>query len=441
MKKATYFLATIGIAVFAITMILFPAVGAIAGGGAVLANIIAPGAITSQDIETNAPGHLMRDIDKFITKVRPDQYPLTSFIDGIGNKRTAISEKVEYETLVFRGRETLVDGAYSAASSQNAQITVDDASIFGVDDQVRFPSVNGSDSKPLVCKVVAVDRTNDTINITALNGGGGSGQEVPAIADNSVVNRLGNNKHELASQTEVVTALPTQDFNYCGIEMALLKQSKVAAKRKAYSGLSYEDKWMMELYNFKTSREANGLYGAKKKSLDPVTGLYHYHADGITRMITQTAEYGPGSGVKTISLADIANMLEVGFASNAGSEKRLLLCGKEVITALSQITLSREIGSMESETVFGVKVNTLHSHFGDVYIKHSKTMDANGDSAAAYLIDMAYVRKHEFEPMTIEKIDPDKAGIERVQNALRITENCCLTATYGDTHLKWIVQP
>jgi hypothetical protein len=433
MKKGLYFLMTFGIAALVITMILFPVVGAIAGGSTLA--VISTGTITSLGIDTAAPNHLERDISKFITKERPDEFPLSTFIDSIRKPYKVHAEKVEYETLVYRGRETANNGLYTGVNSQNAALTVDDGTIFAVDDHVRFPSVNGADSLPLVCKVVAV--SGNTVNVTALNGGGASGQEVPTIADDAVMNRLGNGKTETASQTGIITSLPTQAFNYCGIEMALLEQSKVAAQRRAYSGLTYNDKWNMEIYNFKTSREANGLYGVKKKSLDPVTGDYTYHADGITRMITQSIEYGPGSSVRTISLADIASMLELGFAANAGSEKRLLLCGKGVITALSQITLNREIGTMESQTVHGVKVNTLHSHFGDVYIKHSKTLDANGDANSAYLIDMGYVFKHTLEPMKIEKLDPDSAGIRRVQNSLRIIENSCFTATYGATHLKW----
>lgn len=445
MKKSIFLTLSVFAVILAVTTMIFPAVGGAIGGGAIItASIVSPGAITQDAVDTAAPNHTERSVSKWITKQRPDEFPLSTFIDSIRKPEQVRASKVEYETVTYRGRSTALTSTFTqvtGSADENAAYAVTDATIFGVDDLIKVQGIAGHDGNDMVVKVVAVN-SSTSINVTAINGQTvGDFQRVKTTASGTVISRLGNAKDELAAQTAVITPYPALDFNYCETQMALLKRSKLSARHRAYSGYNYNQQWDQEIYNFKSSREASGLYGVKSKIVDPVTNKPIYTADGVTNKITKSVDFGTGSGAMDVDIADVANMLEEAFAANAGSKKRMLLLGKELNTAISQLPLTRDVGPKTKEVIHGVTVEVLHSSFGEVYLVPNKTLDQQGDSQVGYVLDLGNIYKHELEPMSIEKIDPDKAGIERVQDAMRIVETSCLTTRYPDTHLKWKPAP
>ena len=432
--------------IIAITAIIFP--GAAEAGGAILGALtITPGAVTAEDTKTLAPGHLKRSISQIVTEEKPDDFPLDTMLRGIRASEIVDNVKVEFETVTYRGREdtitsfTALTGTGDADSS--VAIVVGNIDIWGVDDGVYFPnSITGTvGSKPMRGHVVAVTPATNTITVTAVNGRASTSpagfQNLVDLTNADPIKRMGTAKSELASITDVVAELPRQEFNYCQTEMVYIKRSKISAKHKSYSGYNYNDMVRQQIYNLRTALETTGMYGAKGRIVQTSTNEIIYRAGGITHDITQTLEFGSGSSAVDPTLAEVMALLELGFAGNSGSEKRLLLCGKELITGLSLITVVREIGPVEKMVIHGVSVDVLHSKFGDVYIKHSKVMDEFGDTGVGYLLDLDNIYKHDLEPMTRDLLDPDKAGTERVRDAVRILETCCVTLRYPATHVKW----
>lgn len=414
------------------------------GSGALLASVPVAGTPTYEQRVDNAPDVVERDISKVVTEIKPDDYPLDTMLRNIRNAETAKNVKVEYDTVKYRERLATVTVTFTAsvtpADNESVDLTVGttDVKIFGVDDTIIIQTINGSDSKPLRLHVSTVNRSAGTITVSALNGAGSEGLQVPTIASTTKLYRMGTAKDELASITDIVTQLPTQDYNYTQIHMCFLEQSQVDALVNNYSGYSHKDKMLQEVYNMRSSLEATNIFGYRKKFIDPVDGSkVKYHADGVVNKITQTKDYDNSDAETPITIANVLDLLEQTFSSNAGSERRLLLAGKKVLTGLQKIPVSREIGSMEVNVQHGVKVRTLESNYGLLDIKHSKMLDQMGWEEKAIVLDLDQVRKHDLESMKVDDLDPDKSGTRRVKNAKRILENSCITLRYPETHLIW----
>jgi len=413
------------------------------GSGALLANVPVAGTPTFEQRKENAPTIIERDISKVVTEIKPDDYPLDTMLRSIREAEKASNVKVEYDTVKYRERLATVTVTFTAsatpANNESIDLTVGatDVKIFGADDTIIVQTINGSDSKPLRLHVSSVNRSAGTIKVSALNGAGTQGLQVPTIASGTKLYRMGTAKDELASQTDIISQLPTQDFNFCQIHMAFLEQSHVDALINNYSGYNHSDKWMQEIYNFRSSLEATNLFGYRKEFIDPEDDKKKYHADGVVNRMTVTQDYDNTNAATPITIANVLDLLEKTFSSNAGSERRLLLAGRKVITNLQKIPVSREIGAMEVNVVHGVTVKTLESNFGLLDMKHSKMLDQMGWENRALVLDLAQIRKHDLESMNIANLKPDEAGLRRVKNSKRLLENSCITVRYPETHVIW----
>lgn len=415
--------------------------GATGGGGVLLGEVAVIGTPTSRGTKESAPDHQERDISTAVTEMKPDEFPLDTMLRKIRTSESAKNEKVEYESVKYRERVSQTSVTFTANAdvnlNDNVELTVTDVKIWGVDDTAFFPSVYGANDQELRVHVIAVDRATNKIRISALNGTGTTGQGVPTIPSGSTMCRMGTAKDEIASTTDIITQLPAQDFNFCQIHMCFLEQSVVNSLIKSYSGYSHKDKMVQEIYNMRSSMEATNLFGFKKDFIDPIDGKKKYHSDGIISKIQKKKEYSGTDASAPIQIADVLDLLEETFSQNAGSERRLLLAGKKVITNLQKIPLTREIGNMEINVQHGVSVKSLESNFGMLDIKHSKMLDAFGWEEKALVLDLSQIRKHDLEKMKVESLDPDKAGQRRVKDSKRILENSCITLRYPDTHLIW----
>lgn len=440
MKKAIVYTLGIVSAVVAVTLMLFPALGS---AGVVEATTLAAGAVKTSDIQTKDPDLLMREVSSKITLIKPDQFPLDTIMRKISTPKIVKNVKVEFESFEYRGRTSALTAAFTAAGSDadmSAALTVDDSSIWRKDDDIHVPDVL-SGGEELSLHVVSVDSPTQ-ITVTAVNGGAdGSGngtfQRVPTIPDTTELHRLGNAKTEMDSTTDIHANIPTRDYNYTQIHMCLLMRSQLSAKHKAYSGFDYKRQLEASIYDMRSGLESSHLYGRRGQIYVPNQTDPTYKAGGILKGITKGLTYGTGGGSVDPTVLDVAKMLETTFADNSGDEKRLMLCGKGLITALTTMTFDKQVGSMESSVIFGLKVVKLVSPFGEIYLKHHKLLDQNGDQNTGYVIDLKNVVKNDLEKLHRTKLELDKAGQQRVQDATRMLENSCLTIAYPDTHLKW----
>lgn len=418
------------------------------GGGGMLANVALAGEPVTFDKSDSITGgtHKERHISEVVTMMRPDEFPLDTMIRQVRKAEEAKNVKVEYETVQLRKRQDTVTEPFTAAgdaTDQNVLLTVANIGIWGLHDTLIVPSVLGWDGNPMGLLVIEVKRSDNQIRVTALNGASEANfQRVKSIGDNAEIKRIGVAKYETDSVTDVVTQFPTQDYNYTQIQMAYLEQSKVNAVIQAYSKYGYKDLVYQELYNFRSSCNHTNWFGTRAKVINPITSKPHYTAGGIWNKITKKTLFNAGGGgTVTITLADILTLLKDTFSDNAGSSKRILFAGDQLILGIQNVTFDKNMMSKETEIVHGVMCTKLVSDFGVLYIKHEKAFDQVGYNKYGAVIDLEHVFKHDLEAMKKEAIDPDKSGEKRVQDAFRLLENSCLTLRYPDVHRKWEPDP
>ena len=417
-------------------------VGLGGSGGAMLANTTIVGTQTREKTQTSSPNHIKRDVSTVVTEMRPDEFPLDTMLRNIRKAERAKELKVEFETVKYRERVATVDTTFTAAGTdadELADIVMTSVDIFGVHDSIDVKSINGADSKSLRLLVLAINRSTKTLTVTAVNSPT-SGQRVPTIAAGTEFFRMGTAKDELASTTDVVNQEPTLDFNYCQTHMAFLEESVIRSLLKSESGYSQRDKFVQQIYDMRSSLEATNLYGIKGKVLDKSkNNEAHYLSDGLNAKIQNEVTFeGNDTTSEAITKKDITKLLEMCFSGNAGSESRLLLSGGKLIKHLQDVGLEKQIGPTQIKVVHGVTVQQLETNFGVLNIKHSKMMDQRGDNEVGFVIDLKHVYKHDFEKMNKKDIDPDKAGLRRVKNAVRILETSCITTRYEDVHFRWV---
>jgi hypothetical protein len=409
--------------------------------GVVLANTAIPGTQTFEKTDAASPGHIKRSVSQVVTEIRPDAYPLDTMLRNIRQSEKIANVKHEYETVKYRERVSALTAGFTAAGAagdETVVLTINNVRIWAVDDTAYVPTINGASSQPLRLLVMAVNRALNQITVTAINSPTADTQRVPTIANNTKLYRMGNAKNELDSITDIIAMEPTQEFNFCQIQMAFLEESVLSSLMTTESGYDYKDKYLQQIYDMRSSCEFTHLYGKRSKTINKITDKTHYTADGIRAKITNTHTFvGNATTVEAISKKDVTSLLEKVFSGNDGSEERLLLGGSTLIRHLQNISLNKEIGPTEIKAVHGVKVQRLETDFGVLNIKHSKAMDEFGDSEVGLVLDLKHIYKHDLEKLSTEKLDPDKAGLRRVKNAYRMLENSCVTTRYPDVHYVW----
>lgn len=427
----TYMKAGLAILAFGLVIAL-PTLGfaAVLGGGAIsyAANIAGP--LSVDKIDTADPNHLLDSVSKFVTKQKPADYFLDTVIRSIGNKEQAIHPEHKYDEVVYRGWSTTSSSAFNAvggAADEQAVIPVTDASLFTEGQTVRLGGILNGSSQEIRGLVLA--KTSSSITVAALNGD--TGLRVPDVANGTTIYRQSTAKNELSAQHDVITVNPTQDENYCQLRQCQIERSVMSARTKSKSGYNYNDRKMEVIWQFRSENEADDLFGVKKKATRPDNSEIVYSAEGIIPKISQTINFGTGSGAVDPSLNDIVDIMTQVFAPNSGSEVRYLFGGKNFIAGLSKIDkYDRNLQNVGSEIVHGVNVTALESPFGKVYVKHSKTLDQQGWADNGLILDFDHIVKAELEPMIATPLNLNNTGVRRVQDAVRIDENYCLTPRY-----------
>jgi hypothetical protein len=442
MKKVSNYriLAVFAVAIIALVGIVFPEYGAeaisflglggAAAGGTVFALFTGPATIANA--ETLSPDHLTRFVSKMVVERKASDLPLDTILRNIRKAENTNSHKVEYEEVTYRPFTDTI-GTGTAGGSNSEDLVMTNGSMWAVDDIIRVPSLTGNDSNELNLLVTAV--SGNTVTVTAINA---ASQTVPAIGTVAVY-RGGNAKTELDAQTTVKYALPTNLYNFCQYQSQQLEHSTHEARRRAYSGYSYKDKADQAIFDFKSKCEAQHMFGVRGEST--VGTDKHYTAAGAYNTISNAKTFGTGSGAVDPSLNDILELAETAFAGNAGSKEKVMFAGKQVITGLSKIDkYNRDISFNQSEIYHGVDVKKLCSTFGDIRVVHSRTMDVQGKSDEAMVLDMEYFLKHDFVPLTATTLELKKSGTRNVQDAIFWEETSCTTLRYAGSegvHVLW----
>ena len=187
------------------------------------------------------------------------------------------------------------------------------------------------------------------------------------------------------------------------------------------------------------SQENTFLFGVKNKIYHPTkNGMATWFTGGIWYMAGKDIEVGEWNEAKKCAvvtddnLVDITKDLFVG--TGIGNKRKILLCGSEMLSALSKIN-SEKFRLKDSVEVWNLKFKSWDTDFGEVLTIHHELFDANGMSDCGFAMDPEYLTKKTHVSWSRNILDLKKAGI-RNTDAVVIQEVACLYLRYAKAHAR-----
>lgn len=432
------------------------------------------GGIDEQTVRTEQPGLDMEDVSKMVTWMNPSKTPIDTIlrevresekIESMIKRYYSVASKALYDipdqTASGDGTSASVPAksyTYSSgAGLKSIYVAVTNEAIWSVKDTCLMrdltltcdasgnPVVGGSSSTIVADVAFRVDaksgsvlRLQPTSGWLGINSGGVDNSKafvVPTFADTTKLYRMGRAMHEKDASTTAFGIIPDYDEQYCQSFMAQVEESVWQRMTKKEVPFNFSDYERQNIYDMRAVQEMSFLWGAKgwTTSLEKSTEKI-YTTQGIIRDITKKVTYGTGGTNRSVSFADIVDMCKSVFVGNSGSDERFLFAGADLIGALHSVeTIQKQINGKAPVTKWGIKFTEIVTNFGMLYINHHPLMTATGWSEKGVILDFEHIRKHDFIPMQVKKLDLITPGTSNV-DATVLNEVSCLTLAYPDCH-------
>lgn len=379
------------------------------------------------------PGHLAEDISKFVTMIAPDDFALDTLIREAGQSQKATDLIVNFEEVTFRGHEDQVSTTFTASGDSDLEdkfidLAVANPTLWAKSETIYIPTILVS-GKPLQLRIDSIN-ANGTLKVTAINT---TANVVPTIASGTVLRRSANAVGELKARGENKTLVPTNRWNYIQRYTAEVSEGYIRSMLDAKTDFSIKDQNYIRMYDFRTGHAKSGYFGVKAKvpSLDESEDILYQ--EGIYHQLTKNLDWTSAGGITNNLWIDWCNLL---FADNNGSSDRYVFAGRNLIAAISKIpSVEKQLDAQQVEIVAGVKLNKVDTMFGTLYIKHDKVFDVMGHANDGVALDLEYIIKRPFMPLTSRELDLRGSGQSNV-NATFIEEMYCLETRHLQTHAK-----
>ena len=440
-------LAFVLVAIVATNLMVGAAGVTMAVGTAVTGAADGTGTVTTTKVKAGSADLDQDYVSKLVTEMRPSITPLDTIMRQIRKATPIKSWKTEYYAVDARPLYDTVNTAYTKAGDGNTStdLKVNNISMWVADDTVMVKGITGVDSKDLVCFIISKDASASTIKIQPLNGTAGSGTTadmmiIPAtIPVNTVLVRLGSCKHELDAQTSPYAILPAKAYNFVQRFMAQVEEStfqKIHQKEVDWGFTDYE---AQNIFDMKATMEQSFLFGVRAQFTDLVNSKERFSTGGITRFITKAVEYGLGGTDRTIDNAWFVDATKSIFQGNSGSEARYLFGGNGLMANLMKVdTVIKQIQGKQTMVKWGLTFKEIETNFGLLRFFHHPGLDQAGWNDNGIVLDLAFIEKHNFKPLSSKKLDLIESG-QRNADAVVIEETCGVVTRYPDTHA--IIRP
>lgn len=387
--------------------------------------------LTTDVAEEAAPGLVTSAIDAAIVKIRPMATPLDQ-ISRMGHVRSVDSMVVDYYSVDSRPGSThlrRVTEATDAPEGYKAYIVQPDTpGCLDVTDTFITGSLTPDpDSDAPEDAVGYVAAKSDTGNLTVYL------PEEMSIAEDDVLIRMGRAATQLDVQSPQFSALPIKSTNFCQIFKMQIEQSIVMKLSHKEIGWDFNDQQESAIYDMRLGMEKQFLFGRKAKFYDKLKGENVMLTGGIWHQTQKNIRVSLGK----FGADALVDMLRAAFTDNAGSRRKVLIAGSDLIAAINKIEHTHIITARDQVTAWGIDFSELQSKFGKLYVVYSDVFDLMGMPGNGMIIDPEYIQKHIFIPFNAESIDLRGSG-QRNSEALVLTEASCLTLRYPEAHARII---
>lgn len=381
--------------------------------------------LTTENASQASPSLLTNAIDQAIVKVRPMATPLDQ-ISRMGNVRPVDSMEVDYYSVDIREAH---DKIISALKMRNVEGTDETLLSITVEHPARFEVTDTftlADDVNSAMFYVLEKSSDGTLTCAVL------GNE-PMAADGKEIIRMGRAATQLDVQTPQFSALPTKNTNLCQIFKMQVEQSVVMKLSHKEIGWNFSDQQEAAVYDMRMGMEKQFLFGKKGKIYD------HLKQETVTFTggIWQQAGKEIPVTLKNFDQKALVDMLCAAFSENSGSRRKVLIAGRDLISALNKLDHTHVITARDQVTAWGIDFSELQSKFGKLYVIYSDIFDSMGMPGNGIIIDPEYIQKHVFIPFTADTLDLRGSG-QRNTEATVLTEASCLTLRYPEAHARVI---
>lgn len=407
------------------------------------------GPLTTDIAREGSPDLLLNEIDQQIVKIRPMATPIDQLSRCAGSKHAG-SMTVDYYNVDTKPTTAKIKTEYKepeagsiAEEASRVKLMTTNDEIFDTSDTILVQGVNGYEadgtefsSKDLVIYVVSRDE-NGGIYAMPVNGKtvGNYRNCMPSIPQGATLIRMGRAASELDVMSPQFEALPQKAQNNCQIFKMQVEQStlqKIANKEVDWDMSDQEE---AAIYDMRLGMEKSFLFGVKNKLWDPVKKENIMLTGGIWSQAGKTFNYDDAS----LNQDAIIDMMREAFTGNAGSKRKILIGGSQLIGRLNKLDYTKVVTAGESVVKWGIDFSELRSKFGTLYVLLSEVFDEVGMADNGMIIDPEYLQKYCHIPFSSESLDLKASG-QRNVDALVLTEASCLVLRYPKAHMRIVMQ-
>ncbi len=402
------------------------------------------GPLTLDAVQESGNGLLLNEIDKQIVKIRPMATPIDQLSRCAGAKSSG-SMVVDYYNVDTKETCTETVDDYDEPNANTvtendmrAVINTMNNDVFDVSDTILVPEVYGYDergvnetSDSLVLYVMSKNE-DGTLVVMAANGKKVGDVEgcVPSIPVGTKLIRMGRAATELDVQSPQFEAMPKKAQNHCQIFKMQIEQSTLQKIANKEVGWTMSDQEEAAIYDMRLGMEKSFLFGVKRKIYDfkkkewvlLTGGVWHQAGKDFVLDIAKKEEA-------------VIDMMRNAFTGNAGSKRKILIGGSQLIGELNKLSFTRVVANTETTTKWGIDFSEISSKFGRLYVLLSEVFDDCGMDGCGLIIDPDYIQKYSHLPFGTEALDLKSAGV-RNTDALVITEASCLVLRYPKAHMR-----
>lgn len=288
----------------------------------------------------------------------------------------------------------------------------------------------------LVLFVNEVNTGTNTVSVVSVSNDGA--EDIPAIAIDDQLTRMGTANSELEVKRDAVMQSPVSDYNYAQKFITSVVYSNWLMMTQLFTNYSFSLITNLALQDFRYGQEFSFMFGVRSRfSVTPPSGGSEtiIATGGLTQYIDQTIEYGTGGGNTTITETDIVDFTKQMRVGNNGSDTRYLFAGSELISSLNKGVMSDSTRFVQKEydTVYGLSFTVLYSFFGTINVMYAPLMDQTDYRDRGFLLDMQFVDKFVFQPFRQTQVDLWKLRESDAQS-IDMVETCGLVVRNIDTH-------
>jgi hypothetical protein len=415
--------------------------GSLMGGEGVIwavagaATIVTAEPVTTTNAATASADLDIPKLDKAITIMRPDLYPLDTLLRSVGGAERINAWKYEWYATDYRGyTDTLKNEFDKDASSTGVHtLYVTNIHFWTVHDTGLIPDYTDDDGGPIMFLVIA--KSTSASSLTVIPAGITTGT-IPDMAAGTTLVRMGVAKNELDAQTSQYAVFPQKSYNYCQYQMKQVEESFFQKAHNKEVEWNIDDFKAAALEDLRRGMELTAWFGKKGVLTDTEADNEKYTTDGVIRNITKSIDYDLTPANANKEWLSITNQI---FKGNAGSKTRYLFGGSdfmEWVGTIETVYKQRDAGSVKEE--YGLLFDRVRTNYGTLQLMYHQLFDDAGYSDKGVVLDMNNIYRKVWNPLDVRKIELKKSGIKNA-DAYAIDETSMVIVKYPLTHA--ILQP